>query len=62
MSNTEESFDAAVILNKKTGKQTTILYGIPDNAKDIYQPIDMVKVPPEPLEAEKLFQVCPEGS
>lgn len=42
MTNTEEPFDAAVILNKKTGKQTTILYGIPKNAKDFYQPIDLV--------------------
>lgn len=43
MTNTEEPFDAAVILNKETGKQTTILYGIPDTAKGIYQPVDSVK-------------------
>ena len=42
MANTEEQFDAAVILNKMTGKQTTILYDIPDNAKDIYQLVDPV--------------------
>ena len=43
VANSEKPFDAAVILNKKTSKQTTILYGIPDNARDIYQPVDMVK-------------------
>lgn len=43
MTGAKEPFDAAIILNKKTGKQTTILYGIPNNAKDFYQPLDLVK-------------------
>jgi transposase len=43
MTNVDKPFDAAVILNKKTGKQTTILYDIPNNAKGIYQPVDSVK-------------------
>ena len=43
MSSSKEPFDAAVILNKKTSKQTTILYGIPGNAKGIYKPLDLVK-------------------
>ncbi len=43
MANTDKAFDAAIILNKKTSKQTTILYGIPDNAKGVYQPLDLLK-------------------
>jgi hypothetical protein len=43
MTGAKEPFDAAIILNKKTGKQTTILYGIPENAKGIYKPLDLVK-------------------
>jgi transposase len=42
MTKAKEPFDAAVILNKKTDKQITILYDIPNNAKGIYQPLDAV--------------------
>jgi transposase len=43
MANVKEPFDAVVILNKKTSKQTTILYDIPNNVKNFYQPVDVAK-------------------
>ena len=43
MSGCDEEIDAAVILNKKLNKQITILYSIPESAKDSYTPIDAVK-------------------
>lgn len=56
MSNSKESLDAAIILNKKTGKQTTILYDINESAKDIYQPIDMIKFIPNHWKQENFFK------
>ena len=43
MSGDPEPVDAAIILNKKTKKQTTILYGVPEGARDFYQPVDLLK-------------------
>jgi len=43
MTGLKRVFDAAVILNKKTGKQTTIIYSIAKNAIDTYSPVDAVK-------------------
>lgn len=43
MTGNDEEIDAAVILNKKLNKRITILYSIPENAKDSYAPIDAVK-------------------
>lgn len=43
MTGSDEEIDAAVILNKKHNKQITILYSIPESAKDNYAPIDAVK-------------------
>ena len=43
MAGSDEEIDAAVILNKKHNKQITILYSIPESAKDKYAPIDAVK-------------------
>lgn len=42
MTGSDEEIDAAVILNKKLNKQITILYSIPESAKDSYSPIDAV--------------------
>ena len=43
MTGCTQEIDAAVILNKKLNKQITILYFIPENAKDKYTPLDAVK-------------------
>jgi len=43
MTGSDDEIDAAVILNRKLDKQITILYSIPDSAKDSYLPIDAVK-------------------
>lgn len=43
MTGLKREFDAAVILNRKTGKQITIIYSIAKNAVNIYSPVDAVK-------------------
>lgn len=43
MTGLKKEFDSAVILNKKTCKQVTIIYSIAENAINIYAPVDAVK-------------------